>query len=123
MVGSIDGLVEALADEVSSRLRAGRAEAGPSVVAVPVGAVPVGISARHVHLSRSDADALFGEGHRLTRSKDLSQPGQYACEERVTVVSRSGKALEGLRVLGPERGRTQVELSASDARALGVAAP
>ena len=74
-------------------------------------------SARHVHLTEADALALFG--HKLTRKRDLSQPGQYLCEERVTVVGPKG-SLSRVAVLGPERPESQVEISLTDARVLGV---
>lgn len=79
-------------------------------------------SARHVHLSQADLEVLFGEGYELTRKKDLSQPGQYACEERVTIVG-SKKEMPGVSILGPVRKDTQVELSLTDARSIGVVAP
>lgn len=76
-------------------------------------------SARHVHVSEADLAILFGEGAKLTPKKDLSQPGQYACEERVTIVGPK-KELAGVSILGPVRPATQVELSATDARSLGI---
>ncbi len=79
-------------------------------------------SARHVHLSREHLDILFGAGYELTAKKDLSQPGQYACNERVDVVG-SKKTLTGVSILGPTRPSSQVEISLTDARAIGVAAP
>ena len=79
-------------------------------------------SARHIHVSRKDLDILFGEGYELTKKKDLSQPGQYACEERVQVIGPKG-SFPGVSILGPERPETQVELSAGDARSIGVKAP
>ncbi|MDD3428983.1 MAG: phosphate propanoyltransferase [Oscillospiraceae bacterium] len=79
-------------------------------------------SARHVHVSQEDLETLFGAGYVLTKKKDLSQPGQYACEERVTVVGPK-KELAGVSILGPVRPVTQVELSATDARSIGIAAP
>ena len=82
----------------------------------------VEISARHVHVTKETLEALFGNGYELTPKKDLSQPGQFACEERVTVVG-SKKELAGVSILGPCRSADQVELSATDARAIGVAAP
>lgn len=81
--------------------------------------VPAAISARHVHLCQPDIDALFGAGHTLTRMKDLSQPGQYACEEKVTLVGPKGR-LEGVRVLGPARPDTQVEISQTDSYKVGI---
>ena len=80
----------------------------------------VEVSARHIHLSRADMDVLFGEGSELHPIKDLSQPGQYASEEKVTLKGPKGTA--GVRVLGPLRKETQVELSLTDARSLGVKA-
>ena len=79
-------------------------------------------SARHIHLSQEHLDILFGAGHQLTHKKDLSQPGQFACEEKVTIVG-SKKQLAGVSILGPFRKETQVELSATDARSIGVSAP
>ena len=79
-------------------------------------------SARHVHVSEADLEILFGKGAKLTHKKDLSQPGQYACEERVTVVGPK-KEIAGVSILGPCRKETQVELSATDARSIGITAP
>lgn len=79
-------------------------------------------SARHVHLSAEHIDILFGKGHELTFKKALSQPGQFACEERVTIVGPK-KSIAGVSILGPARPATQVELSLTDARSIGVAAP
>lgn len=79
-------------------------------------------SGRHVHLSREDINTLFGYGYQLTPVKDLSQPGQYACEERVTIEGPKG-ALQKVVVLGPERSKTQVEVSLTDALSLGMKAP
>lgn len=79
-------------------------------------------SARHVHVTEADLKTLFGENATLTKKKDLSQPGQYACEERVTVVGPK-KELAGVSILGPCRNATQVELSATDARSIGISAP
>ena len=76
-------------------------------------------SARHVHLAEQDFKVLFGENASLTHKKDLSQPGQYACVERVTVVGPK-KELAGVSILGPFRKASQVELSATDARSLGL---
>ena len=76
-------------------------------------------SARHVHLSEEDFKVLFGEEATLTIKKELSQPGQYACEERVTIVGPK-KELAGVSILGPFRPRSQVEVSATDARSIGL---
>ncbi len=84
--------------------------------------VMVEVSARHIHLSKEHLEALFGKGYELTPKKELSQPGQYACEERVTVVGAK-KELPGVSILGPVRPDTQVELSLTDARSIGVKAP
>ena len=79
-------------------------------------------SARHVHLSSADLETLFGAGATLTHKKDLSQPGQFACEERVKLVGPK-KEIANVIILGPVRPATQVELSYTDARTLGVDAP
>ncbi len=79
-------------------------------------------SARHLHVTKEHLEILFGEGYELTKKKDLSQPGQFACEERVQVIGPKG-SFPGVSILGPVRPETQVELSASDARSIGVAAP
>ena len=79
-------------------------------------------SARHIHLSQEHVDILFGAGHQLTHKKDLSQPGQFACEERVTVVGPK-KEIKNVSILGPVRKESQVELSATDARSIGLNAP
>lgn len=84
--------------------------------------VVVEVSARHVHLSQQDLETLFGSGYELTVKKMLSQPGQYASEERVTVVGPK-REIAGVSILGPVRKDTQVELSLTDARSIGVKAP
>lgn len=84
--------------------------------------VLVETSARHVHVSKADLETLFGAGYELTKKKDLSQPGQYACEERVQVIGAKG-SFPAVSILGPTRPDTQVELSASDARSIGAVAP
>ena len=84
--------------------------------------VPISISVRHVHLSREHVQILYGEGHSLTEQAPLSQPGQYACAESVTLVGPKGR-LEEVRVLGPERKNTQVEISRTDEFTLGLDAP
>jgi putative phosphotransacetylase len=88
----------------------------------PENAIPVGVSARHCHLCREDLDALFGEGYELTIRNELFQPGDYACEETVTAMGPRD-SLPGIRVLAPLRGRTQVELSRTDAIRIGVDPP
>ena len=84
--------------------------------------VPVGISNRHIHLSQADLDQLFGAGYQLTPMKELSQPGQFACKETVTICGPKG-AIEKVRVLGPVRKETQIEIVAGDCFKLGVKAP
>jgi putative phosphotransacetylase len=79
-------------------------------------------SARHVHLTAEHIEILFGKGATLTHKKDLSQPGQFACEERVTVEGTKG-AIKNVIILGPARPQSQVEISLTDARSLGVVAP
>ena len=79
-------------------------------------------SARHVHLSQEHIEALFGKGYQLTHKKDLSQPGQYACEERVDITGPKG-TIKNVIILGPARPASQVEVSATDARTLGIKAP
>lgn len=83
--------------------------------------VTVGVSGRHIHLSQADLDALFGAGYELTPIKDLSQPGQFAAKETVTLVGPKG-VIERVRVLGPVRQQTQVEVLAGDTFKLGVPA-
>ena len=83
--------------------------------------LPIALSNKHIHLSQADLEVLFGEGYELTHKKDLSQPGQYACEEMVEVVGPKGSTK--MRVLGPTRPESQVEVSLADARALGIAVP
>jgi len=84
--------------------------------------IPVGISNHHVHLSGRDLGILFGPGAVLTKFKDLSQPGQFASKEKVTLVGPKG-VIEHVRILGPTRKETQVEISVSDCFKLGVRAP
>lgn len=82
--------------------------------------IPVGISNRHIHLSQKDIESLFGKEYNLTNFKELSQPGQYACKETVTICGPKG-AIEKVRILGPARGKTQVEVLMGDCIKLGVA--
>ncbi len=84
--------------------------------------VLVETSARHLHVTQEALETLFGKGYELTKKKDLSQPGQFACAERVDVVGPK-RTLSGVSILGPIRPQTQVELSLTDARSIGVAAP
>jgi putative phosphotransacetylase len=135
--------VERLASEVLRRLkgnelRSGESGAGGPQAGQPRGGgsesrdergggtssgIPVTVSGRHMHISRGVLDRLFGEGFQLTRLRDLGQPGEFASEQTVTVVGRSMKALERVRVLGPVRTYTQIELSGTDAVRLGIEPP
>ncbi|MCQ2431219.1 MAG: phosphate propanoyltransferase [Clostridia bacterium] len=108
--------------ELVSRVMASmttKEEADPA----PVGDIPVGVSNRHIHLTREHVDILFGKGYELTKLKDLSQPGQYACKEQCTLIGPSMRAIEGVRVLGPERKKSQVEISRTDSFTLKVKPP
>ncbi len=105
IVASVDQLIDSIVKTLRERLF-----------------IEVEASGRHVHLSRQDVDTLFGTGYQLTRVKDLSQPGQFACAERVTITGPKG-SLKNVVVLGPERKASQVEVSLTDALALGIKAP
>ena len=85
--------------------------------------VPVGVSNRHIHLNQADLETLFGAGYQLTPLKDLSQPGQYACKELLTIIGPSLRPIENVRVLGPLRSKSQVEISATDSYVLKVKPP
>ena len=84
--------------------------------------IPVGISNRHIHLSQADLETLFGAGYHLTKTKDLSQPMQYACKETLTIAGPKG-AIEKVRILGPARSESQVEILQADCFKLGITAP
>ena len=85
--------------------------------------VPVGVSNRHIHLNKEDMETLFGAGYELTPLKDLSQPGQYACKETLTLIGPAMRPIEGVRVLGPLRSKSQVEISKTDSYVLKVKPP
>lgn len=87
------------------------------------GDIPVGVSNRHIHLTQEHVEVLFGKGYQLTPLKDLSQPGQYACKEQLTLIGPSLRAIEGVRVLGPVRKQSQVEISKTDSFTLKVKPP
>ncbi len=87
------------------------------------GTVPVGVSNRHIHLTAADVETLFGKGYELTPLKDLSQPGQFACKETLTIVGPSLRPIENVRVLGPVRRASQVEISRTDSFTLKVKPP
>ena len=84
--------------------------------------INIGVSARHVHVTKEDLKILFGEDFELTKKVDLTQPGQYACNEQVILKGPKG-TIERVRILGPERGETQVEISRTDSFALGIKPP
>jgi putative phosphotransacetylase len=84
--------------------------------------VPIAVSNRHIHLSKEHVERLFGRNYQLNKLKDLSQPGQFACKETITLIGPKGK-LEKVRVLGPARGDTQIEISLNDGYTLGIAPP
>ena len=107
--------IEALTKLVISCIQAGQ-EKGDGFQ------VQVGVSNRHIHLSQKDVETLFGPGHQLTKKKEL-MGGQYACEECCTIVGLKLRAIENVRVLGPARKATQVEISYTDARKLGINVP
>lgn len=107
--------VSAVADAVLKALQEGGSE--------NEGGIPVGISNRHIHLSREHIDILFGKDYQLAPLKDLSQPGQYACKELLTIVGPSLRPIENVRVLGPERKSSQVEISRTDSFVLKVKPP
>lgn len=87
------------------------------------GDIPVGVSNRHIHLTKEHVEILFGPGYELTPLKDLSQPGQYACKETLTIVGPSLRPIENVRVLGPVRKASQVEISRTDSFTLKVKPP
>ena len=87
------------------------------------GGIPIGVSNRHIHLSQEHLEVLFGKGYELTPIKELSQPGQYACKELLTIVGPSMRPIENVRVLGPVRSASQVEISATDSYVLKVKPP
>lgn len=84
--------------------------------------VPVGVSNRHIHLTQKDVETLFGPGYQLTKKKEL-MGGQFASNEMCTIVGLKLRAIENVRILGPVRKESQVEISATDARTLGIKAP
>jgi putative phosphotransacetylase len=105
--------IQSIVEEVVSRL---------SVMKPTKRSIPMAVSARHCHLSQSDLEALFGEGYELTKKADLSQPGQFAANESITIVGPRG-SLEKVRILGPARNITQVEVSQTDSVKLGLKPP
>ncbi len=108
---------------VTAAVRAVLEAQGVSVVSDKANMVPVGVSNRHIHLCSADVETLFGKGYELQPMKELSQPGQFACKEQLTIIGPSMRAIEKVRVLGPVRKATQVEISRTDSYTLKVKAP
>ena len=115
----MDISIEKIAEMVKKTLL----EMGTETKGEAVNGIPVGVSNRHIHLSKEDLETLFGEGYELTPIKDLSQPGQYACKECLTLIGPSMRPIENVRVLGPVRKTSQVEISATDSYVLKVKPP
>lgn len=113
---------EWITQQILQELAANKSPAMPEPAAPVALDIPVGISNRHVHLCREDMDILFGYGSTLTRFKAVKQPGQYAAEETVTLRGPKGE-INKVRVLGPLRSTTQVEISVADGFVLGAKAP
>lgn len=109
-----------IVSEIVSRVMAGL---GENTTTGGNDTVPVGVSNRHIHLSTADLETLFGAGYQLTPIKDLSQPGQFACKETLTIVGPSLRPIENVRVLGPVRKASQVEISRTDSFTLKVKPP
>ena len=117
MTESLD--IGRISEEVTRRVRDRLTQTSPRDKSL----IPVGISGRHIHLTTEVLESLFGKGYQLTVDKDLSQPGEFAAKERVTIIGPSGRAIENVRILGPTRRFTQVELSRSDGLKLGIDLP
>jgi putative phosphotransacetylase len=111
---------EQLVQEIRARVFQKLAETG---LAAHPDEIPVGISVRHVHVSQADLEHLYGRGHQLTKLRDLRQPGEYAAQEVVALVGPKMRTLENVRILGPCRDQTQVELARTDAIILGLNPP
>lgn len=111
-MGKYDALAALLLEAISER----------GDVRPDVNAIPVGISNRHLHISEADLTVLFGAGYQLTKMKELSQPGQYACKETVIIAGPKG-AIEQVRILGPVRSQSQLEILQTDCYKLGITAP
>ena len=109
--------IQAITEAVIKAVNAQKAEKSAE------GDIPVGVSNRHIHLTKEDMETLFGAGYELAHLKDLSQPGQYACKETLTIVGPSLRPIENVRVLGPLRKASQVEISRTDSFTLKVKPP
>lgn len=108
---------------ITAAVRSALEKQGVHVISEAADLIPVGVSNRHIHLTAADVEILFGKGYELQPMKELSQPGQYACKEQLTLVGPSMRAIEKVRVLGPVRKATQVEISRTDSYTLKVKAP
>ena len=108
---------------ITAAVRSSLEKQGVHVISEAADLIPVGVSNRHIHLTAADVEILFGKGYELQPMKELSQPGQYACKEQLTLVGPSMRAIEKVRVLGPVRKATQVEISRTDSYTLKVKAP
>lgn len=115
----MDANISVIAEAVYKALLAEQKDGGSSAAMM----VPVGVSNRHIHLSKEHVEILFGKGYELTPLKDLSQPGQFACKELLTIVGPSLRPIENVRVLGPVRKASQVEVSKTDSFTLKVKPP
>lgn len=115
-----EALVKLLLEAVNSSTPAATAKISTDDIGDGDG-IPVGVSNRHIHISQEHLDILFGKGYQLTKIKDLKQPGQYACKEHV-IIAGPRSAIEKVRILGPVRSATQVEVLSSDCRKLGIPA-
>ncbi|HRR30239.1 MAG TPA: phosphate propanoyltransferase [Candidatus Sumerlaeia bacterium] len=119
-------LIRRIVEKIVAEMIEGRvSSASPPAVdpEVAKGVVPLGVSVRHAHLSKEHIERLFGSGHQLTPHRDLLQKGEYAASETVSLVGPKMRALENVRVLGPARGNSQVEISLTDAVYLGIRPP
>lgn len=114
--GQLRNLVEGVVRQVVDGKPAATATSGQRVI-------PIGISARHLHICQADLEKLFGPGYHLTKMKDLNQPGEFAANETVTVIGPKRRVYEKVRILGPTRPATQVELSFTDGIYLGIPIP
>lgn len=108
---------------ITAAVRSALEKQGVHIIPETDDLIPVGVSNRHIHLTAADVEILFGKGYELQPMKELSQPGQYACKEQLTLVGPSMRAIEKVRVLGPVRKATQVEISRTDSYTLKVKAP
>lgn len=124
---STTALIDLITREVMAELKEYQTRAVGTRSPVPANPaakrVPVAVSARHVHLAQKEIDILFGPGYQLTKRNDLYQPGEFAANEVVTLVGPKLRSLTNVRILGPVRDRTQVEISRTDAITLGIPAP